>query len=41
MTALATALTWRDRMTPIDVVATHDGALGLAARAFGFAVIGV
>lgn len=38
---LATALTWRDRMTPIDVVATHDAALALAARAFGFAVIGV
>ena len=43
MTVLATAPTWRDRMTPIDVVATHDAALALAlaARAFGFAVIGV
>jgi len=28
-------------MTPIDVVATHDAALALAARTFGFAVIGV
>lgn len=37
---LATALTWRDRVAPIDAVATHDGALALAARAFGFQVIG-
>ena len=38
---LATALVWRDRMGPVPVMATHDSALGLAARAFGFEVIGV
>jgi predicted nucleic acid-binding protein len=38
---LATALIWRDRMSPLAVVATHDAALGLAARSFGFDVIGV
>jgi predicted nucleic acid-binding protein len=38
---LATALTWRERMGPLPVVATHDSALGLAARAFGFDVRGV
>ena len=37
---LATALVWRDRMGPLSVMATHDTALGLAARAFGFEVIG-
>ena len=37
---LATALVWRDRMGPLPVMATHDTALGLAARAFGFEVIG-
>lgn len=37
---LATALIWRDRMGPISVVATHDMALGVAARAFGFDVRG-
>lgn len=37
---LATALVWRDRMGPLPVIATHDPALGLAARAFGFEVIG-
>ncbi len=37
---LATALTWRDRVAPVDAVATHDAALALAARAFGFAVVG-
>lgn len=37
---LATALVWRDRMGPL-VVATHDTALALAARAFGFEVRGV
>jgi len=37
---LATALTWRDRLGAIDAVATHDAALALAARAFGFTVIG-
>lgn len=38
---LATALTWRDRIGPLTVMATHDEALGLAARAFGFDVIGL
>jgi predicted nucleic acid-binding protein len=38
---LATALVWRDRMSPIELVATHDAALGLAARAFGFEVRGI
>ena len=37
---LATALIWRDRMTPLDVLATHDTSLALAARAFGFDVLG-
>ena len=38
---LATALVWRDRMEQPLVVATHDAALAVAARAFGFEVIGV
>ena len=38
---LATALTWRDRMGPLPMLATHDGALGLAARTFGFEVRGL
>ena len=37
---LATALIWRDRMGPLPAIATHDAALGLAARAFGFDVLG-
>ena len=37
---LATALIWRDRIGPLPVMATHDSALGLAARAFGFEVLG-
>ena len=37
---LATALVWRDRMAVLPVIATHDSALGLAARSFGFDVIG-
>jgi predicted nucleic acid-binding protein len=37
---LATALVWRDRIGPVPQVATHDGALGAAARAFGFDVRG-
>lgn len=37
---LATALTWRDRMQDPLVMLTHDGALGLAARAYGFDVLG-
>jgi predicted nucleic acid-binding protein len=38
---LATALIWRDRMGPLPILATHDTALGGAARAFGFDVLGV
>lgn len=38
---LATALIWRDRMGPLPTMATHDAALGLAARAFGFDVRGI
>jgi predicted nucleic acid-binding protein len=37
---LATALTWRDRMGEPLLIATHDAALALAARAFGFEVRG-
>ena len=38
---LATALIWRDRMGPLPILATHDTALGLAARSFGFDVRGI
>jgi predicted nucleic acid-binding protein len=38
---LATALIWRDRMGPLPEMATHDIALGAAARAFGFDVRGI
>jgi predicted nucleic acid-binding protein len=38
---LATALIWRDRMGPLPAMATHDTALAVAARAFGFDVRGV
>ena len=38
---LATALIWRERRSPLTVVATHDAALGLAARTFGFEVLGI
>jgi hypothetical protein len=38
---LATALTWHDRMGPLPILVTHDTALGLAARAFGFDVRGI
>jgi predicted nucleic acid-binding protein len=38
---LATALIWRDRVGPLTTLATHDGALGAAARAFGFDVRGL
>jgi predicted nucleic acid-binding protein len=37
---LATALIWRDRMGPLPEMATHDTALGTAARIFGFEVRG-
>ena len=38
---LATALVWRDRMGSLPVVATHDAALALGARSYGFDVLGV
>ena len=38
---LATALTWRERMGPLSTLATHDSALGVAARMFGFGVRGI
>jgi len=38
---LATALVWRDRMGALPIIATHDAALGLAARTFGFEVRGI
>src|SRR5436190_11620415 len=38
---LATALIWRDRVGALPAMATHDAALGSAARAFGFDVVGV
>ena len=38
---LATALVWRERMGPLPILATHDTALGSAARAFGFDVRGI
>lgn len=37
---LATALIWRDRRDEPLTVATHDAALGAAARVFGFEVLG-
>ena len=37
---LATALIWRERMGVAPIVATHDGAIGVAARTFGFDVRG-
>jgi predicted nucleic acid-binding protein len=37
---LATALVWRERVGDLPILATHDAALGLAARAFGFDVRG-
>lgn len=38
---LATALIWRERMGALPTMATHDSALGLAARTFGFDVRGI
>lgn len=38
---LATALMWREARDQDLVVATHDQALGLAARGSGFRVLGV
>jgi predicted nucleic acid-binding protein len=37
---LATALLWREGTGADLVMATHDGALALAARSFGFRVVG-
>ena len=37
---LATALVWRDRMRQQVVMTTHDRDLALAARSFGFEVLG-
>jgi uncharacterized protein len=38
---LATALIWRERMGALPELVTHDGALGAAARAYGFEVRGI
>jgi predicted nucleic acid-binding protein len=38
---LASALLWREATANQLIVATHDQALGLAARAFGLQVLGV
>lgn len=38
---LATALLWREQSGQDVVMATHDGALGTAARASGLRVVGV
>lgn len=38
---LATADLWREGRGKVPIVATHDRALALAARAIGFRVIGV
>lgn len=37
---LATALLWRETARTDVVMATHDGALGLAAKAHGLSVVG-
>ena len=37
---LASALLWKDAMGVDPVMATHDGALGLAAQAYGLTVVG-
>jgi predicted nucleic acid-binding protein len=37
---LATALVWRERTGEPLVMATHDDALAIAARSFGFEVLG-
>jgi predicted nucleic acid-binding protein len=38
---LVTALIWRERVGALPTMATHDTALGLAARTFGFDVRGI
>jgi predicted nucleic acid-binding protein len=37
---LASALLWKDLMGLDAIMATHDGSLGVAARAHGFKVLG-
>ena len=37
---LSTAMLWRESPTSDLVFATHDSALGIAARASGFRVVG-
>jgi hypothetical protein len=41
MHTISDGLIWRDRIGPLPEVRTHDVALGVAARAFGFDVRGV
>jgi uncharacterized protein len=38
---LATALLWKEATGEIVTMATHDGALGVAAKAHGFPVVGI
>lgn len=38
---LAAALIWRERMGVVPTIATHDSALGLAARTLDFDVRGI
>lgn len=38
---LATALLWREEKDEDLILATHDSALGTAARAYGFSVMGL
>lgn len=38
---LATALLWKEMSRADLVMATHDGALGLAAQAHGLPVVGI
>jgi predicted nucleic acid-binding protein len=38
---LATARIWRERMGELPTMVTHDSALGLVARTFGFDVRGI
>ena len=37
---LETALVWRDRLQQDLIMATHDDALAVAARAFGISILG-
>lgn len=38
---LASALFWREQSEAVLTMATHDSALGLASRAYGFPVVGI